>query len=94
MPYARTAIIFVDIYRPRIITETVLPSITSPRLSSIFLDLAENGPEDDFPEADYPARTMTENHIKFVGLPNASVLGILGKRWRWLCSGRPHKSQK
>ena len=52
----------MDIYRPGIIAETVLPSITSSRLSSISLH-SEDDPEDDFPEADYPAWMVTENHL-------------------------------
>ena len=52
----------MDIYRPGIIAETVLPSITSSRLSSISLH-SEDDPEDDFPEADYPAWMVTENNL-------------------------------
>jgi len=45
-----------------VIAETVLPSITSSRLSYISLH-SEDDPWEEIPEIGYPAWTVTENHL-------------------------------
>ena len=74
----------MQLRRPGIIAETVLPSITSSRLSCISLHSKADF-EDEVPEIDYPAWTVTENH--FYRLAERFSTGNLGQKMEVDISG-------